>query len=343
MAGRTRAITAASAEDLGAAAAACDFPLVVWELPGAVVRIVNPAAEELIGLAAEHLIGRSAGELVTPPGIADSTVAALASGALSATLSERDFIGRLGRPVHVWMWTRGVDISDGRRGAVSLLMPEDQVARLGADPGRPWRSLAEVVIGMTDTSWTIQRISADVSRVLGARSKDLVGMSFRDLVHPDDADGIGKVGGDDPCLPMRGRLRRPDGTWAEVGMLFSPFVVEGERHICFALIGHPAADLQVGRVANVEQQLRRIADELRAAHAMNVVEMLPPMPANLPLGELSSRQWEILSRLIRGQRVATIARELYLSPTTVRNHLSAIFQRFGVHSQRELLDLLQNR
>ncbi|MGN6472198.1 MAG: LuxR C-terminal-related transcriptional regulator, partial [Mycobacteriales bacterium] len=35
------------------------------------------------------------------------------------------------------------------------------------------------------------------------------------------------------------------------------------------------------------------------------------------------------------------ARELYLSPTTVRNHLSAIFQRFGVHSQRELLDLLR--
>jgi DNA-binding NarL/FixJ family response regulator len=56
---------------------------------------------------------------------------------------------------------------------------------------------------------------------------------------------------------------------------------------------------------------------------------------------LSPRQADILTRLLRGERVATIAAELYVSPTTVRNHLTAIFRKFGVHSQTELIELLR--
>ena len=55
--------------------------------------------------------------------------------------------------------------------------------------------------------------------------------------------------------------------------------------------------------------------------------------------EMSPRQWEIASRLVGGERVPSIAADMYLSQSTVRNHLSAIFQKFGVHSQRELLAL----
>ena len=54
------------------------------------------------------------------------------------------------------------------------------------------------------------------------------------------------------------------------------------------------------------------------------------------------RQWEILIRLVRGQRVKDIADALYLSPSTVRNHLTAIYRKFGVHSQAELLATLLN-
>ena len=35
-----------------------------------------------------------------------------------------------------------------------------------------------------------------------------------------------------------------------------------------------------------------------------------------------------------------IARSMYLSQSTVRNHLTAVYRKFGVHSQRELLELL---
>ena len=38
-----------------------------------------------------------------------------------------------------------------------------------------------------------------------------------------------------------------------------------------------------------------------------------------------------------------IARVMFISQSTVRNHLSAIFERFGVHSKAELLALLQGQ
>lgn len=58
---------------------------------------------------------------------------------------------------------------------------------------------------------------------------------------------------------------------------------------------------------------------------------------------LTPRQVEILKRLLAGDRVPRIARDLYISQSTVRNHLSLIYRRFGVHSQDELLHVLRVR
>ena len=45
--------------------------------------------------------------------------------------------------------------------------------------------------------------------------------------------------------------------------------------------------------------------------------------------------------LLRGERASTIATALYLSPSTVRNHLTMVFRKFGVHSQMELIQKLR--
>jgi hypothetical protein len=44
----------------------------------------------------------------------------------------------------------------------------------------------------------------------------------------------------------------------------------------------------------------------------------------------------------RGERVLPIARDLYLSQSTVRNHLTAAFQRLGVHFQEGRPSLVRN-
>ena len=87
----------------------------------------------------------------------------------------------------------------------------------------------------------------------------------------------------------------------------------------------------------LDQQVRDHALEPRAASPL---EALPAL-ARLPKGtELSGRQTEILTRLVAGQRAPDIARSMFLGPTTVRNHLVAIYRKFGVHSKAELLAAL---
>jgi DNA-binding NarL/FixJ family response regulator len=96
------------------------------------------------------------------------------------------------------------------------------------------------------------------------------------------------------------------------------------------------------RVTELEARLRRIAAELKAAGVMDDVEIFPAAIDHPRLAELSGRQREILIRLLNAQRVSLIASELYVSPSTVRNHLTTIFTKFGVHSQAELLGLLRS-
>jgi DNA-binding CsgD family transcriptional regulator len=73
---------------------------------------------------------------------------------------------------------------------------------------------------------------------------------------------------------------------------------------------------------------------------MKVLDTLPAL-SRLPHGsELSARQTEILARLVAGQRPADVARSMFLSPSTVRSHLAAIYRKFDVHSEAELLAAL---
>jgi len=70
---------------------------------------------------------------------------------------------------------------------------------------------------------------------------------------------------------------------------------------------------------------------------------LQSLVAALPaMSDLPVRQREVLVRLARGERVPQIAKEMYLSPKTVRNHLAAIFRKAGVHSQQQLLARLRH-
>ena len=53
---------------------------------------------------------------------------------------------------------------------------------------------------------------------------------------------------------------------------------------------------------------------------------------------LTRREQEVLDQLLAGRRVASIARHLYVSEHTVRNHLKSIFRKLRAHSQAELID-----
>jgi PAS domain S-box-containing protein len=61
------------------------------------------------------------------------------------------------------------------------------------------------------------------------------------------------------------------------------------------------------------------------------------------LERLSRREVEVVRMLLHGDRVPVIARQLFISQSTVRNHLSSVFRKMRVSSQQELIVLLRER
>ena len=96
------------------------------------------------------------------------------------------------------------------------------------------------------------------------------------------------------------------------------------------------------RAIALEGHLWRIAMEVQAAGISHRPGLSDAWWTDPVLRGLSERQAEIVRRVVRGERVATIARELFVSESTVRNHLSAIYRKVGVHSQSELLARLMS-
>jgi PAS domain S-box-containing protein len=66
-------------------------------------------------------------------------------------------------------------------------------------------------------------------------------------------------------------------------------------------------------------------------------------PVDHPLlRELSAREREVLALLMSGARVPAIAKQLFISPNTVRNHLKAIYRKVDVSSQSDLVEWVRS-
>jgi DNA-binding CsgD family transcriptional regulator len=95
------------------------------------------------------------------------------------------------------------------------------------------------------------------------------------------------------------------------------------------------------RIAELEGRLRRILGEVQDAGLLP--ELLDGVVrSDIPgFEQLSLRELEIITRMLHGDRVPTIAKGLHVSHSTVRNHLSKIYRKVGVRSQVELIEALR--
>ncbi|MEA2452927.1 MAG: hypothetical protein QOG04_1637 [Actinomycetota bacterium] len=172
-------------------------------------------------------------------------------------------------------------------------------------------------------------------------------------------------------LLIRGQIsiERPSGTTIELvgwsrrfeGMAESPLIVTctvevggdvlpddrawvAEAPHVFGLPdGGSASEVNAAQRADeLEHLLWRIGHELRAAGLMPAAGERFSVGAIKELGDLTARQREVVVRLVAGERVHQIAQEMFLSPSTIRNHLTAVYRRFGVHSQIELISVLND-
>jgi DNA-binding CsgD family transcriptional regulator len=196
-------------------------------------------------------------------------------------------------------------------------------------------------LGTTDGNLHIDRISLDVSSFIGWQPEEAIGKSVLSLVVPEDgpavlsalAHGVTSHGG----TVVYVRARRNAGDPLPCQLLVVPLVPAPT--FAFAMLASDAGEQVRTEVGDLTEVLGRLGQPLPVVETAGAAD-----PTELRAGalaRLSSRELEIVTMLLAGDRVPAIAEALYLTQSTVRNHLSSVFQKLRVSSQQALIVLLR--
>ena len=325
-----------------AIAAVAASALAVAQVDLATHRIVSAsaAAAAMVGLDRTELVGRLVTDFVEGEGTGGLPL--LATGRLEGFEAQRRLRRADGTVVDAYVWAHVLgSVRPARYGAAFLLDGES------AQPPSLWLAAPatdQKVIGTVDARWRIDRISHEVRAVLGYPPREVAGKEPLTSVNPHDLpqvlSGLAHVHATDRHVVVRARIRRADSRWSWCQAHLS--ALGGAPRFAFTLRAlTPAETADDARLSSLEGRLAHIAHEVRSL-AFSVPSSGAPVLTELPeLAELTSREWQTLSLLAEGGRVAGIAEALGLSRSTVRNHLSAIYRKVDVRSQAELMDRLR--
>jgi DNA-binding NarL/FixJ family response regulator len=319
------------------------LPLVVIDLDTLAVRAVTVAATKLVGRSADAIIGRPVFELLPASERQDAelALAALRDGHIDFFNTRRKFDTSWAAE-GTTLWVRALRFGDQRVALSEISQGHQQrqsalVEYFGREP-------TDMAVGTIDADWTFTSVSADVETVLGIRAEDLIGRSISTVVVADEdiarlfAAAAQVRAGSSVALQIV--MRSTSSSSRTVSFVLTALAGSTTRGFIITEDPRHIDDARAARLSALERHLWNIAAEVDASGILQFVGV-DPNPVRFPqLRTLTTRQWEILSRLMRGERVPTIAKELFISQSTVRNHLSVIFERFGVHSQPQLLALL---
>lgn len=282
-----------------------DFPLIVHDALGMIL-LANQSAADLVGAALDELIGTPVTQFVSPVDLVGEDIADLTSGRFEGFTANRSVTPRGGNPIPVYAIAYIIEV-DGERVGVGICVPRAEVGRLGKHPLRLSGDLVPIAVGLAREDWTILSISSDVTQLIGSQPADCIGLRLSDMIHPEDATELKVQFGLAPAEPFvlqDVRFATSSGQWIRVSVLVAPVDQDSSR-IRFALVGrideafHSAVDSD----QELELRLRKIGADLRAAGLMSSMGAVPALEDHLRMGQLTSKQWDVLIRLLRGQRV----------------------------------------
>jgi DNA-binding CsgD family transcriptional regulator/PAS domain-containing protein len=306
-------------------------PVAIVELPSLQLR-PNDAFAVLLGLDDPGMTQPSLLELLPEEDrpVVENVFVGLASGLIESCQGR----GRVRRPdgaeLDVVGWARPFDGARPCRRAVLAVAPAEATRPL-AEPWFARVDLKKVVFGMLDHEWRFSEISPDAVELLGWDLEDARGSRMLTLARSSAERRAVAT-----CL----RVQRPDGRWTPVRCVLSPLCDHNPARFGFGLwLLSNEDDLKMAdqRANRLEEHLWRIGAEVHASGIGGLTANRGLLWSHPELEGLSERQSQVLRRLIKGEQVPAIARSLFLSESTVRNHLSAIYRKIGVHSQSELL------
>lgn len=310
---------------------------------------VNRTTERLARAEPGYLIGHSVSEYLsaaTYRGLAGQ-LDRYAAGETSIMRAHAPFRQRWGEQGYLTVWLVPCVCDDGVNVLVLAVprtgVPLDanfetvevekvELERLAPLPG----AMALV----TDAAWNVRSVCPQFARALDHTVEALPGTSVAELVHPEDvgflvAAAARADGGSAPCSALDVRFRSGDGRWVSFASSAAPLRSSaGFDGLAITAFTHSQLHTSITRVARLAGEIQQLLEDATGARTVQ-------SSAYAPLHSLlSAREREIVEMVAAGLRVSTIAERLYIAPGTVRNHLSAIFRKFGVSSQAELAELL---
>jgi DNA-binding CsgD family transcriptional regulator len=322
-------------------------PLSVVDIRSGRVTACNEAFAALLSLGVDSTIGREIPSLIAPddrPGI-EAVFTGFASGVLDCCTARARLVSPGGEVVEVLISVGRNDAGRPPRQVVLAVAPahtatEPHVLRGEVDATR-------LALCVVDDGGRLSEISEDAKELLGWDGHHR-GTSLHESVHPDDAPllqlAMGRSAVDRRATSIALRLLGGSGQWTPVRCDVSPLTHHKPPRYAMALrSSRTAAEQPTERANRLESHLWRIALEVQAA-GIGARPGLAQVWWNDPaLAGLSDRQSEVLRRIVQGERIPAIARELFITESTVRNHLSGLYQKLGVHSQAELMARLTPR
>ena len=121
----------------------------------------------------------------------------------------------------------------------------------------------------------------------------------------------------------------------DIGIVLLSAHVELDHAMELLARGERTGYLLKGRVANVEDFVQTLDQIVRGGSVIDpalVQELLASRRVDDPLGELSSREREVLALMAEGRSNAGIARRLYVTEGTVEKHVRSILGKLPIHA-----------
>jgi PAS domain S-box-containing protein len=318
--------------------------LAVLDLTSNRLSLVNGAFAALLRLDASEATGLDVLSILTleDSQIVERVLAGVASGLIDSCQGRGRLHSPRGEIIDVVASIRPLDASKPRAQALLVAAPAN-----GTPLDEPWSATLEanqVAFGAVDHDWRFSEMSADAGTLLGWNLDDCRGTALQAVVHPDDLSllllTLGRSSTERRATATHLRVRGSHDEWTPVRLVVSPLCEHSPCRFALALwCVLPGEDVESAddRATRLEGHLWRIAVEAQAAGINDSLSSSWRWSDDPALRGLSRRQSEILRRLTRGERIAGIAGDLFVSQSTVRNHLAAIYRKVGVHSQSELL------
>jgi DNA-binding CsgD family transcriptional regulator len=326
---------------------ASPLPIGLVDLVDLSFRAVSRSASELLDVDADD-----PGDVLPVTAEPDATreaIDVMRRGVIEAYEARRKLVVHDHAVQPTTLWVRSLASCGYRDRALALIVSGDERARElpRLDPSAP-----DVAAGSTDEGWRIDRVSPEIEALLGTGSL-IRSNGLPASVHPEDRDRVAQAlaltVADRTPVGVSVHMQRADGGWTPVRLVVAANASQEPPRLGFALTDRGeetvADDARTAgsRAQQLERTIRLISNEIQALGLAPSMAALPTDDEIPELADLSARQWEIVTRLMRGERVPGIARSMFLSQSTIRNHLSAVFRKFGVHSQSELIAKLRTR